>query len=167
NLQGAVKTLVSVVVVSRNTDVVCAEVQRQLLIVQQQHAVAKIGTPDGQIKKLLHWLHSTALDLRLGCVGAPVGIDDEVNDWILKPQIPKVHSRLQERNNVQAHVRAIGMHIRQLRRPFATVDGQIAGIKFQLAEVPVEGLQIDPAAGGIFERGDHLAPDEVPEVRAP
>ena len=89
-----------------------------------------------------------------------------MNDRPVEPEILQVNSRLQKGDDVQPHVGAIGVRIGQLVRRFTAVDGQIVGFKFELPQVPVKGLELNPAAGGIFQSGDHLAANKVLEARA-
>src|SRR5208337_3017605 len=129
-------------------DVVCAEVQRQLPIIQQQHAILEIGASDGQVEERLYRRCAALLHLGLGRVGGSVGINDEVDNGMLKAQVLQVDPNLNKRENAQPHVNPVRMRIRLLVGSLATVDGQIVSFKFKRREFPVKGPQVNPSAGG-------------------
>src|SRR5208283_1135533 len=159
--------MVAAVIGQYRLNVCRAEIQGRLAIIQQQHAFAKIGATNGEGKKPLYGSSIALLDLRLWHVAGAIRVNDEVNDRALEPNIVQVNSRLQKGDNVQSHVGAIGVCVRQLIRPFASVDGQIAGFKFKPPQVPVKRPELNPAAGDVFQSADHLAAHKILEPRAP
>ncbi len=136
--QRPVITMIAAVIGHGCVNVVCTEIEGQLTIIQQQHAIAQIGATDCQVEEPLHWLGIVLLDLRLGCVGCAIGIDDEVKHRPIEPDILQVNSRLQKGDDVQPHVGAIRVRIGELVGPFTAVDSQIVGLEFKLPKIPVK-----------------------------
>ena len=150
-------------------EVVGAEVEGDFAVVEDGDAILQNRAAYGQIEEFVLRV-AGGRSFWLWLIRGAVGIDDEVDDRVVSFEIIQADLRAEKGEDLEADEEAIDVGVGDLVRGFKSVDGQVVGFELEMSEAPVKALELDAAAGGFLQFGDHRAADAVPErggVRPP
>jgi hypothetical protein len=100
----------------------------------------------------------------MGLVGGAIGIDDEMQGGAEDLEIAEADGGAPETEQADAYAEAIDAGVGSFAGVFSAVDDEADGFGFKMEEAPVEGGELDLAAGGLLDLGDEALADEILEL---
>ena len=154
-------------------DVVCAEVERDMAILE---VICLIGAIV-EIKQAILYFDSAGLQVKKGVngmrggilfgprlVGCSIGVGDQVYLGLRDLKVAEKKTRAPEVEDAEAGVHRVYLSKGSFALGFAPVKDYSAGIKFEFGEFPMETADFRTSAGSGFDAGDEALSDDVFEA---
>ena len=143
-----------------------AEIQRDSLLIQHEHALAHAEAihPDGE-----KWLcrtpaSSSSFGTRL--VRAAVGINDEMSYGMLNIQLPQGNLTAKYADNLDRYSRMIHVSVGDISWFLQSMNGEVIELELESRKVPYEILELDSPPGHVLQLADEALPHPLAERTA-
>src|SRR5215472_7011101 len=149
-------------IVHAGGEALAGKIERNPFLVEQESAAVDFDAAHGEIKELVGGNAGAALcSLRRGLVGSTVGRDNQMNGQAVEDDLAQRDLAREEGNDFETQGNPVRMNIGFFGGTFEPVNGQPASLEPQLAQVPGERLQFNPAAGHVLQFGHDSGSDPL------